>query len=140
MLFRSSRVPAHQTPTGKEHILLVDDEEMLAEMGQTMLERLGYEVTVRTSSLEALSAFQNQPDRFDAVITDQTMPGMTGLDLARRMLQIRPGVPIILCTGHSNIASEAQAKLYGIRGYAMKPLTKSAIATLLRQVLEEERA
>jgi PAS domain S-box-containing protein len=133
-------VPAAPTPAGKEHILLVDDEEMLAEMGQTMLERLGYEVTVRTSSLEALSAFQNQPDRFDAVITDQTMPGMTGLDLARRMLQIRPGVPIILCTGHSSLASEAQAKLYGLKGYAMKPLTKSAIATLLRQVLEEERA
>jgi PAS domain S-box-containing protein len=132
-------VAAAPAPTGKEHILLVDDEEMLADMGQTMLERLGYEVTVRTSSLEALNAFQNQPDRFDAVITDQTMPGMTGLDLARRMLQIRPGMPIILCTGHSNLASEAQAKLYGIRGYAMKPLTKSAIATLLRQVLEEER-
>jgi len=131
--------PTEAAPTGKEHILLIDDEEMLVEMGQTMLERLGYEVTVRTSSLEALSTFQNQPDRFDAVITDQTMPGMTGMDLARRMLQIRPGVPIILCTGHSNLASEAQANLYGIKGYAMKPMTKNEIGTLLRKVLEEER-
>ena len=119
-----------------EHILLVDDEEILTEMGRTMLERLGYEVTVRTSSLEALATFQNEPDRFDAVITDQTMPGMTGVDLARRMLQIRPDLPIILCTGYSNLVNEEQAKSYGIKGFAMKPLTKKEVATLLRTVLD----
>ncbi|WP_319586420.1 PAS domain S-box protein [uncultured Desulfobulbus sp.] len=123
-------------PAGKEHILLVDDEELLSEMGRTMLERLGYAVTVRTSSLDALAAFQNEPDRFDAVITDQTMPGMTGIDLARRMLQIRPRLPIILCTGYSNLVTEDQAKSYGIKGFAMKPLTKKAVATLLRTVLD----
>ena len=124
-------------PEGKEHILLIDDEHILAEMGQIMLERLGYEVTVRTSSLEALEAFQNQPDRFDAVVTDQTMPGMTGLDLARRLLQIRPGLPIILCTGYSNLVNEEQAKMYGIKGFVMKPMTKKEIASLLRTVLDE---
>ena len=123
-------------PIGSGHILLVDDEEMLTEMGRTMLERLGYEVTVRTSSLEALATFQNEPDRFDAVITDQTMPGMTGVDLARRMLQIRPNLPIILCTGYSNLVNEEQAKSYGIKGFAMKPLTKKEVALLLREVLD----
>lgn len=128
--------PAEAAPTGKERILLVDDDDILAEMGQTMLERLGYEVTVLTSSLEALALFQNHPEVFDVVITDQTMPGMTGMDLARRMLQIRPDIPIILCTGFSNLVSEEQAKGSGIKGFAMKPMTKKEMALLLRTVLE----
>jgi len=123
--------------TGKGHILFVDDEHILVEIGQTMLDRLGYQVTARTSSLEALTAFENEPDRFDAVLTDQTMPGMTGIDLARRMLQIRPELPIILCTGYSNLVDETQAKAYGIKGFAMKPLTKKGITALLRAVLTE---
>jgi len=125
------------TPVGKERILLIDDENILAEMGQIMLERLGYEVTVCTNSLKALETFQSQPNRFDAVVTDQTMPGMTGLDLARRMLQIRPDLPIILCTGYSNLVNEEQAKLYGIKGFVMKPMTNKEIATLLRKVLDD---
>jgi PAS domain S-box-containing protein len=120
---------------GSGRILLVDDEEILIEMGRSMLERLGYQVTARSSSLEALATFQNDPHRFDAVLTDQTMPGMTGLDLARRMLQIRPDLPVILCTGYSNLVNEAQVKAYGIKGFAMKPLTKKEIATLLKGVL-----
>ncbi len=125
-----------QTPTGKERILFVDDEEILANMGKTMLERLGYHVTVRKSSLEALEIFQNQPDKFDLVITDQTMPGMTGSDLSRRMLQIRPEIPIILCTGYSTIMSEEKAKSMGIKEFAFKPLTKQDIAKLIRKVLD----
>ena len=124
------------TPVGNEHILYIDDEEILAEMGKTMLERLGYRVTARTSSLEALATFQNQPDQFDLVITDQTMPGMTGVDLARRMLQIRPGMPIILCTGFSTLITEDKAKSLGIKGFAMKPLARKDIAALIRKVLE----
>ncbi|WP_319586422.1 response regulator [uncultured Desulfobulbus sp.] len=127
---------AEPVPTGRERVLLVDDEEILTEMGQAMLERLGYEVTVRTGSLEALATFQNEPHRFDVVITDQTMPGMTGLDLARRMLQIRPDLPIILCTGYSNLVTAEQATRYGIKGFAMKPLAKKELATLLRTVLD----
>jgi CheY-like chemotaxis protein len=101
-----------------------------------MLERLGYHVTLRKSSLEALETFQNQPDQFDVVITDQTMPGMTGVDLARRMLQIRPDIPIILCTGYSSTISEAEAKSLGIREFAWKPVGKSDIAMLIRKVLD----
>ncbi len=93
-------------PHGQERILFIDDEELLAEMGQDMLERLGYHVTVRRSSLDALATFQNTPNDFDIVITDQTMPDMTGSDLARRMMQIRTEVPIILCTGYSNLMKE----------------------------------
>jgi CheY-like chemotaxis protein len=108
-------------------------------MGQTLLERLGYEVTTRTSSLEALATFQSHPHQFDAVITDQTMPGMTGLDLARRLLQIRPDLPIILCTGYSNLVDEAQARACGIKGFAMKPFTKKDIAALLKEVLDDSK-
>ena len=120
---------------GSGHILFVDDEPMLVEMGQAMLQRLGYEVTVRTSSLEALTTFHNEPHRFDAVVTDQTMPGMTGVELARRMLAVQPQLPIILCTGFSSLISEEQAHLAGIKGFLMKPLTKRELGTLLKQVL-----
>ena len=131
--------PVELIQTGIERILFIDDEEMLAQMGKTMLERLGYRVTVETNSIEALKIMQSQPDRFDLVITDQTMPGMTGSDLARRMLQIRPGLPIILCTGFSNQISEEKARIYGIKGFAMKPLAKKDLATLIRRVLDGEK-
>jgi len=123
-------------PVGIEKILFIDDEELLADMGKDILERLGYHVTVRKSSLEALETFQNQPDQFDLVITDQTMPSMTGADLARRMIQIRPDIPIILCTGYSSIMSEAKAKSIGIKEFALKPLVKKGIAELIRKVLD----
>ncbi len=125
-----------QIPIGRERILFVDDEEILAKMGKTMLERLGYHVTVRNSSLEALETFQNQPDEFDIVITDQTMPGMTGSDLSRRMLQIRPDIPIILCTGYSTIITEEKAKSMGIKEFAFKPIAKKDISKLVRKVLD----
>ena len=124
------------TPRGKEHILLIDDEEMLVELGQTMLQRLGYRVTTRNSSLDALTTFQNQPDSFDLIITDQTMPGMTGFDLARRILQIRPQVPILLCTGYSGMIDEDKALAAGIKGFAYKPLAKKDIGALIRKVLD----
>lgn len=126
---------AQSTPVGTEHILLVDDEKILVEMSSSMLQRMGYTVTARTSSIEALSTFTNQPDAYDLVITDQTMPGMTGVDLARRMLQIRPKLPIILCTGYSNQISKEKVESYGIKGFALKPLTRNDIATLIRNVL-----
>ena len=124
-------------PAGGEHILFIDDEVILIEMAQVMLERLGYRVTVQADSLEAMSIFTNQPENFDLVITDQTMPGMTGMELARRMLQIRPDLPIILCTGYSTLISEEKARSAGIKGFALKPLARKEIATLIRKVLEE---
>ena len=99
------------------------------------MERLGYHVTVRRSSLEALATFQNTPNEFDMVITDQTMPDMTGSDLARRMMQIRPDIPIILCTGYSNLIDEDSSKALGVKEFALKPLTKGVIAKLIRKVL-----
>jgi len=129
---------AAEAPRGKGQILFVDDEELLMEMGHDMLERLGYTVTSRRSSFEALETFMNDPQKFDLVITDQTMLGMTGIDLARRMLQIRPDIPIILCTGYSNLVSEESAKVVGIREFALKPLTKSSIAQLVEKILKEK--
>jgi len=127
--------PAEAIPLGTERLLLVDDEEILAGLGKEMLERLGYEVVAHTSSVAAWAAFQEQPERFDAVITDQTMPAMTGIDLAQRILAIRPEIPIILCTGYSSLVSEEQARAGGITAFILKPLTRRSIASLLRQVL-----
>ncbi|WP_051305591.1 ABC transporter substrate-binding protein [Desulfogranum mediterraneum] len=124
--------------TGSEHILLVDDETMLVDLGRIMLKRLGYRVTGVSSSTEALRIFQEQPHAIDLVITDQTMPGMTGLDLAREMLRLRPGVPIILATGYSSIVAEKDVRALGIKGFVMKPLLKKEIASLIRTLLREK--
>lgn len=124
-------------PEGKEQILFIDDEEVLAEMGKEMLESLGYHVTVKWNSIEALTTFQNTPNKFDMVITDQTMPYMTGADLARRMLQIRPDIPIILCTGYSNLIDESSAKAMGIKEFVFKPLSRESLAKLIRNVLDK---
>ncbi|WP_163339784.1 PAS domain S-box protein [Desulfopila sp. IMCC35008] len=131
--------PVDLIQPGNERILFIDDEEMLAEMAKSMLERLGYNVTIKTNSIEALKTLQNQPDQFDLVITDQTMPGMTGSDLASRILQIRAGMPIILCTGFSNQISEEKARICGIKGFAMKPLAKIDLAALIRKVLDQQK-
>lgn len=122
-------------PGGSERILLVDDEAALAELGCLMLTSLGYHVTSRTSSIEALEAFRARPDSFDLVITDMTMPNMRGDDLARELLKIRPDIPIILCTGFSEMISEEKAKSIGIRRFVMKPLFKNQLAKAIREVL-----
>lgn len=132
----SSQTEDIVAPQGSERILFIDDEKFLAEMGKDMLERLGYDVTIKQRCIEALEAFQNQPDKFDIVITDQTMPGMTGIDLARRMLQIRPDIPIILCTGYSTLVDENIALNQGIKAFAYKPLSMITIAKLIRKVLD----
>ncbi|MHB8810423.1 MAG: PAS domain-containing protein [Desulfobulbaceae bacterium] len=127
-----------QIPAGKETILLVDDELALAEMERRMLQRLGYHVESRVSSIEALQAFRDNPLKFDLVITDQAMPNMTGVELARELLAIRPDLPIILCTGFSRQINEANAKALGIREFLMKPLIKKDIAIAIRRVLDKE--
>jgi PAS domain S-box-containing protein len=123
-------------PTGTERILFVDDEEALLDMGKQALTRLGYEVTCEMSSEAALALFKESPSRFDLIITDQTMPGTTGVELAKRIFAIRPDVPIILCTGFSHLVDAESAKAAGIRGYMMKPLTKREIAKTIRNVLD----
>jgi PAS domain S-box-containing protein len=126
----------YEIPTGLERILFVDDEESLAEMGEEILSSLGYRVTSSTSSREALQLLKDDPARFDLVITDQTMPDMTGVELAGRILALRPDIPIILCTGFSYVVGAESAKAAGITAFAMKPLTKREIALTIRKVLE----
>jgi PAS domain S-box-containing protein len=123
-------------PRGSETILFVDDEEALVEMVQQMLEHLGYDVVARTSSREALEAFRAQPHKFDLVITDQTMPQLTGVDLSREVMAIRPDVPVILCTGFSEIISPEKAKAMGIREFVLKPIITREIAVTIRKALE----
>ncbi len=125
-------------PFGREHILFVDDEPPIIEVGRQNLERLGYQVTVRTSSLEALELFRNNPHRFDLVITDMTMPHMTGDKLAAEMLSIRADMPIILCTGYSRRISEKRAGEMGIRAFVMKPWAQHELANKVREVLDEK--
>ncbi|MBW1680965.1 MAG: PAS domain S-box protein [Deltaproteobacteria bacterium] len=126
-------------PTGNERILFIDDEEMLVEVGKGILEQLGYDVTVRTSSLEALELFKAKSGYFDLVITDMSMPNMTGEHLSRELMKIRPGTPIILCTGFSHVISKEKARAIGIRSFAMKPLISKDLAQTVRRVLDEKR-
>lgn len=119
----------------KDGTLYEDDEEMLVEMGQRTLERLGYKVTAKTGSQEALEAFRAAPGDFDLVITDQTMPNMAGDALARELLQIRPDLPIILCTGFSHVVTPEKAKALGIREFLMKPLLARELGEAIRRVL-----
>jgi DNA-binding NtrC family response regulator len=123
-------------PTGSERILFVDDEEALVEAGEDTLAELGYDVTSLTNGKEALRLLKEDPSRFDLIITDVTMPEMTGLDLAGEALAIKPDMPIIMCTGHSHLVDAGKAKAAGVRAFAMKPLTKREIARTVRQVLD----
>ena len=123
---------------GNERVLYVDDEAFLIEIGQDMLEQLGYQVTTAMNGEEALEQFQARADQFDLVMTDQTMPKMTGAELAKRMLDIRPDIPIILCTGFSENLTEEQAKEIGIREFLLKPLSRQEMALAVRRVLESQ--
>jgi two-component system cell cycle sensor histidine kinase/response regulator CckA len=126
---------AEVLPTGNERILLVDDETSMAEMERDMLESLGYRVTARTSSVEALKAFRARPDQFDLVVTDMTMPLMTGAEFSRKILALRPDMPIILCTGFSERIQEETAKSIGVREFVMKPIILRDIAHIIRRAL-----
>lgn len=128
-----------EVPKGRGRILLVDDEESLVHLGQEMLKRLGYEVVTKTSSLEALETFRLEPQAFDLVITDQTMPYMTGLQLAERMLAIRPEMPIILCTGFAETITVEEARRRGLRDLVVKPWKKAELAQILHQVLSGQK-
>ena len=123
-------------PTGTERILFVDDEKVAVDTMQAMLEKLGYKVTARTSSIEALEAFRNNPQKFDLVITDMTTPNMTGKDLAKELMSIRSDIPIILCTGFSEKIDERRAGEMGIRAFVMKPIVMGQIANTIREVLD----
>ena len=121
---------------GTEHILLVDDEEDIIEMEKEMLELMGYQVTSRSSSVEALEAFHRNPDNFDIIITDMAMPNMSGDVLAAELIKIRPDIPILLCSGFSEIMSEEKAVSLGIKGFLVKPIVMKDLSQKIREVLK----
>ena len=128
--------PADGVTKGEERILLVDDEEQIVAMERQILENLGYRVTARTDSQEALKVFAQHPQNFDLVITDMTMPYMTGDQLAQKMLDIEPDIPVILCTGFNELITEEKALAMGIQKFVMKPIVKHDLATTIRSVLD----
>jgi signal transduction histidine kinase len=128
--------PADKFPAGNERILIVDDEKSMVDIGRRRLERLGYQVEARTNPIEALDLFRADPDQFDLVITDMTMPHITGDKLVKEILKIRPDMPTVLCTGFSEKIDEEKAKEIGIRQYIEKPFDKGKLSRLVREVLD----
>ena len=122
--------------TGDERILVVDDEIRIIAMLKDALEKFGYDITPLGSGIDALEAFRKDPDGFDLMITDLDMPGISGLALAEHMLQIRPGFPIVLCTGFGDMITEEKAKGLGIRKLLLKPLMQNELALAIREVLD----
>ena len=127
-------------PGGVEKILFVDDELSVATMSERILERLGYKVTVRISSVEALELFKSAPYDFDMVITDMTMPKMTGDRLSAELMIIRPDIPVILCSGYNKNISGERASKIGIKAFIFKPIMRPDIAKTVRKVLDETKA
>ena len=129
-----------QLPSGTERILFVDDEAPIAKIGSHILESLGYTVTTRTSSIEALELFKSKPDAFDLVVTDMTMPNLTGDKLAIESMKIRSDIPVILCTGYSNKISNETALEIGIKAFAYKPIVKADLAKAVRKCWMRQKA
>ncbi len=125
--------------SGTEKILLVDDEDAVLDIVETILIRLGYKVEKRQNGLEALELFKNVPNRFDLVITDMSMPKMTGLQLAKQLLSIRQDIPIILCTGFSELISDSQARSMGIKAMLLKPVLKNELSDAIRKALGDKK-
>jgi CheY-like chemotaxis protein len=133
----SDNESANLMVTGTESILFVDDEAFQADIAKQMLSRLGYRLTTCTSSVEALELFMQSPAKFDLVITDMTMPHMTGDKLAKKLISIRPEIPIIVCTGYSDRIDADIARDIGIRELVMKPVVMKDIAHCIRRLLDE---
>ena len=124
--------------TGTECILIVDDEATIVQLLKKTLEKLGYEVAGRTSGMEAIALFKAKPDQFDLIITDMTMPHMTGYQLSRQLVEIRKDIPIIICTGFHEKISEETNKEIGIRAIVMKPILQNVLSQTIRKVLDGE--
>jgi PAS domain S-box-containing protein len=128
---------ANEIPQGGgEKILLVDDEELIVNMMEQMLTRLGYAVTPFSSPLEALAHFKKEPEKFDLLITDMTMPGMTGAGLAKEISKLTSSIHVILCTGYSESMDESKAKKNGIDAFLLKPVSMKSLAVTVRNVLK----
>jgi len=124
-------------PIGNEHILLVDDEETIIDTGREMLEYLGYSIETYNKSSYALNEFKKSPAKYDLVISDMTMPELNGDELAKKMIEIRPDIPIIICTGYNPQIDEKTAKAIGLKAFIFKPLTFQKLATTVRNVLDQ---
>lgn len=123
-------------PQGAENILLVDDEPSLTRLGKQLLERIGYVVTAQTDSRAALELVRGDPGRFDVVITDQSMPDLTGTALARELLALRPELPVIICTGNGDRRHEEEARRTGVKAFVLKPYSERTLAGVVRRVLD----
>jgi CheY-like chemotaxis protein len=124
---------------GSEHIMVVDDEETIVTMERKILERLGYRVTSNTDSTKALKEFTDHPEKYDLVITDMTMPHMTGDVLAKKMMDIKPTLPVILCTGFNERITEEKALEMGITRFVMKPVITDELTNAIRTVLDKSQ-
>ena len=122
--------------TGTERILLVDDDPAILDMLKQSIETLGYQVTAFQSSRKALDEFRNAPTNYDLVVTDMTMPEMTGFELSKQILKQDPGTPIVLCTGYSELITKEKAEAIGIKGFIMKPALLGVLAGTIREVLD----
>ena len=131
-------VTAVDLPGGGNSILFIDDEQSIADLGREALQRLGYRVTALTDGITALEIFRADPGRFDLVVTDQTMPDITGDQLTREFRSIRPDIPIILCTGYSESITPERAAALGINEFAYKPVGASSLGRLVRAVLDRK--
>ncbi len=123
--------------TGDERILFVDDEKIIIKLGRRLLGNLGYSVVGRTSSIEALNLFKSDPDQFDLIITDMTMPIMLGTELSKKIMEIRPDIPVLMCTGFSEQIDKDAAYELGIRGFVSKPILMTELATQIRKILDK---
>ncbi|MCX5871476.1 MAG: PAS domain S-box protein [Deltaproteobacteria bacterium] len=126
-------------PTGSERLLVVDDEEAITTMFETILTHLGYQITVINNSQMTLALIEQDPMAFDLLLTDMTMPHLTGFELAQKALAIRADLPVILCTGFSELVNKEQAQALGIRAYLMKPVSVQELSQTVRKVLDAKR-
>jgi CheY-like chemotaxis protein len=123
---------------GHGYALFVDDDKTILTMGSQMLKRLGFKVVSTSNSIEALELFRREPERFRLVLTDQTMPNLMGTELARELYRIRPDIPIILCTGFSELIDEEKAKTMGLQGFLMKPIVASQLSRVIQKALNRK--
>jgi len=137
-MIEEEKKPEGEIKGGSETILFVDDEESMVDLNRQRLERLGYQVKSTTKPVEALEWFRADPDQFDVIITDMTIPRMTGDRLTKEILTIRPEMPVIICTGYSERMSAKKAEALGVSKYIEKPIDLRNLASALREVLNEK--
>jgi CheY-like chemotaxis protein len=135
-------LPASELPLsalkGHGRLLIVDDEADIVELEKEMVERLGYSATAVIESGAALALFKENPDKYNLVLTDQTMPGMTGIDLAQELLSVRPGIPVVLITGYRDVVDAELAREAGVKAVIAKPMTRAEVGLIIKQLLRRD--